>query len=288
MNQFTQNSYLYNGKEHLTDLNLNLYDYGARMYDPALGRFSRIDRFSEKYFGMSPYQYAANNPIINIDVNGDWIWIIHEEQNYKYDRGKLYSYDEKNNKYVEFNSENDRFLSGLLQGLNDLSSKTNHGKNLVGFFANEKNNAFIEMGVEGEGHREGFGDISIDPSLRGSNIPTEKGVKESPFWLDLGHELAHSRDFLVNGESVYDTWVNNPDSPGNPFRQSEKYATHIENNMRAQAGLPLRTHYASQGSGGYEPTRILNANGTSKFFNVTFHFRGVETKTNIPISYKKK
>ena len=159
-------------------------------------------------------------PIINIDVNGDWIWIIHEGQNYKYDGGKLYSYDKENSKYVEFESENDSFLSGLLQGLNDLSSKTDQGKGLVGFFANEKNNAFIEMGVKGEGHSEGFGNISIDPSLRGSNIPTEKGIKESSFWLDLGHELAHTQDFLINGESAYDAWVNNPDKPGNPFRQS--------------------------------------------------------------------
>jgi len=58
--------------------------------------------------------------------------------------------------------------------------------------------------------------------------------------------------------------------------------------MRTQAGLPLRTHYASQGRGGYEPTRIINANGSSQFYNVSFHFRGIEVKTNIPISYKKK
>lgn len=34
----------------------------------------RVDRFAEKYYGMAPYQYAANNPIVNIDVNGDSTW----------------------------------------------------------------------------------------------------------------------------------------------------------------------------------------------------------------------
>jgi len=48
-------------------------DYGARFYDPVLGRFHTQDRFSEKYLDFTPYQYAANNPILYIDVNGDSI-----------------------------------------------------------------------------------------------------------------------------------------------------------------------------------------------------------------------
>jgi RHS repeat-associated protein len=70
-----EQSYLYNGKELQTDLDLDWYDYGARMYDAAVGRFFTQDRFSEKYLDFSPYQYAANNPIIYIDVNGDSVWI---------------------------------------------------------------------------------------------------------------------------------------------------------------------------------------------------------------------
>ncbi len=56
------NFYLYNGKELQSDLGLDWYDYGARFYDPQLGRFHTQDRFAEKYFSMSPYQYGANNP----------------------------------------------------------------------------------------------------------------------------------------------------------------------------------------------------------------------------------
>lgn len=41
------------------------------MYDPSVGRFTTQDRFSEKYFDFSPYQYAANNPVLFVDVNGD-------------------------------------------------------------------------------------------------------------------------------------------------------------------------------------------------------------------------
>ena len=41
--------------------------------DPALGRFSTMDPHAEKYYSWSQYHYAANNPIIIIDPNGqDW------------------------------------------------------------------------------------------------------------------------------------------------------------------------------------------------------------------------
>ena len=43
------------------------------MYDVAIGRFMVNDRFSDKYYDLSPYQYGANNPIKYIDVNGDSI-----------------------------------------------------------------------------------------------------------------------------------------------------------------------------------------------------------------------
>jgi uncharacterized protein RhaS with RHS repeats len=47
------------------------YDYGARMYDPSLGRWHVQDRFAENFSEWSPYHYANNNPILNIDINGD-------------------------------------------------------------------------------------------------------------------------------------------------------------------------------------------------------------------------
>ncbi|WP_305982389.1 DUF6443 domain-containing protein [Roseivirga thermotolerans] len=70
------NNYLYNGKELQNET--GWYDYGARHYDPQLGRFFTQDRFAEKYFDFSPYQYAANNPILYIDVNGDSISVAEQ------------------------------------------------------------------------------------------------------------------------------------------------------------------------------------------------------------------
>ena len=62
--------YKYNGKEYDGKKGLNLYDYEARMYDAALGRFTTVDPSAENYFNTSLYAYCGNNPINRIDLDG--------------------------------------------------------------------------------------------------------------------------------------------------------------------------------------------------------------------------
>ena len=67
--------YKYNGKELDTMHGLNTYDYGARQYDPVLGRWDRMDPLCEKYYSVSPYVYCVNNPVRYIDPDGTSIWV---------------------------------------------------------------------------------------------------------------------------------------------------------------------------------------------------------------------
>ena len=72
--------YKYNGKELDTEKGLNWYDYGARQYDAALGRFTTVDPLAEKYYGVSPYAYCGNNPVRYIDPTGMFISPIYDKE----------------------------------------------------------------------------------------------------------------------------------------------------------------------------------------------------------------
>jgi RHS repeat-associated protein len=55
--------------------------FGARNYDPTTGRFFGVDAFAEKYYSLNSYQYAANSPILLIDVNGDSLVLTGDQEN---------------------------------------------------------------------------------------------------------------------------------------------------------------------------------------------------------------
>jgi RHS repeat-associated protein len=63
--------YGFNGKEMDKETSsTTTYDYGFRIYSPALGRFLSVDPLTKGYPMLTPYQFASNSPIAGIDLDG--------------------------------------------------------------------------------------------------------------------------------------------------------------------------------------------------------------------------
>lgn len=84
--------YKYNVKELDQMHGLNLYDYSARYYESAIGRFTSVDPHAENYYSWSPYAYCANNPMNRFDPDG--------KDHYYSQDGVYLGLDDKKTQYV--------------------------------------------------------------------------------------------------------------------------------------------------------------------------------------------
>ena len=69
-NSSVDNLYQYNGKEVNNDIGLGLMDYGARWYDPGVGKWTSVDPMASQFPSYSPFNFSLNNPIRLIDPDG--------------------------------------------------------------------------------------------------------------------------------------------------------------------------------------------------------------------------
>ena len=221
--------YKYNGKELDSKKGLNWYDYGARHYDAALGRFTTNDRFAEKYYSMSPYQYGANNPVNNIDVNGDTI-VVNPNPNGLIDNVRMFfGFDTKYQKDVKADlqqlKKDDKEIGEMIIELEKSKNvhsitRTERGKSNSSGFDREKAKKDIPQGSI----------INYDPDVK-TDI---NGNHRTPR-IGLSHELQHSSDV--------DKSIMSYENIGNGIPMREIRAINTENKIRKRTGDAKRTEY---------------------------------------------
>jgi uncharacterized protein RhaS with RHS repeats len=223
------------------------------MYMPEVGRFFTQDRFAEKYLDFSPYQYAANNPVLFIDVNGDSILINYKNDKIIYYNGEL-TYAGTNKQYqgkVGKNGELKGFVGKTARALDQIRTGGPVGKGLVDNLQNDSRYVQISQGTANitKGVK-----VAWDPSNTRSGLDTQGSVNR-PAFIGLAHELAHANDLLLDGTVDQSTWFTTTD--GQTRAKAEIYATHIENQIRAENGLNIREYYTQEP---YAPARITVGN----------------------------
>ncbi|RLD37270.1 MAG: hypothetical protein DRI74_07200 [Bacteroidetes bacterium] len=254
----------YNGKELQDDLiggnSLGLYDYGARFYDPQLARWYVIDNKAEKYNSITPYAYAANNPILFIDINGDSLWINYKKEKVLYENGDLYNKDGtaysgkgmkvKKNGTVKYKG----FLGKTYSALQEVDAGK-EGFGMLREIEGSTDNMYIENNTGGgNSYQPGTNTIMFDPSSKNGGLNT-RGQTNRPTFIGLGHEMAHGLDDLRGT-------LNLNRIPNQTFTYAEHFSTDMENKLRAEHSLPLRTHYGinAVGAGVYP---LIDASGNS-------------------------
>ncbi len=256
----TAQKFKYNGKELEEELGKNTYSYGWRDYDPAIGRFNKIDRYSEKYYGLSPYNYTANDPVSMVDIAGDSISVSFLDQDgnklskvplvvqrmfnreygikvgYNSDTEMLY-YDGE----IDTNNKVSKSAKDIIVGaLKETDSKKTKGFGSITFGYNLKNpNGGINSDVNGGGthaYRDAYIDLS---DFNGTGRQKGYDYKNVPVRaLNLGRVFEHEWiGHVLNKTGDRDGLRRFDINPGG--------AASVVNEFRREMGLPIRLNYGT-------------------------------------------
>lgn len=199
-------NYLYNGKELHKDFGFSMLNYGARFYDPSIGRFLSVDPLAGKRTWMNPYNYVQNNPVLRIDPNGLTDYLVSKS-------GEITKFGKDNDDKTDRILKTDKDGNIKRKGEGFLVKKSERGKPKVAV----KN---IHKGILKEGMN-----LRTNNSLfqvNGEGQPTLKEFDKfiSQFSDYVGLEIAGIRLGEANSDKVSSVKVNK-------YKRSERKKSYV-------------------------------------------------------------
>ena len=277
--------YRFTGKERQSMVNNSIYDSFAR-FQNTTGRFMSIDPKAESFYHISPYTYCAGDPVNLVDPDGKMIGVKVGTE--------VYFWRQLNNKWGFYNGDDvkysgsDKFIKKVEKAFRKIMRSKHAGQNLIKtlsecsdyIYINEYNAEHSNnLGIDARTYYCG-NEISWDID-NPEEVPTTAGYKATAY-INLAHELAHARYNIEKGKSP--VWFTIHDAYGNSKEvyTSEIYTTHIENMIRSELYLPLRTHYEILPEGSDLTSAIINPEtGRSLYFINEWDTNNTELPSNV-------
>ena len=248
----------------LETVSFNVYDFGARLYDPALGRWLSQDPLAEKYQAHSPYLFCAGNPMRFVDPEGKVIAVreflegnVMMEYHWQENDGEWGFYDSDNNLY----SGSDQYILSVTNALLQLMEGTT-GSNMVAEIAGNDETVLIENNQTKKAPTGYY--------VSSKRVAWSESESNSYPFISLGHELAHALDDL-RGTMNSEIWIPKVPTKGGIYQDIpyiELFSTHVENLIRKEHGYPLRSSYLEGDVHSYIVwSLIIDTAGSSLYFN---------------------
>ena len=139
-----------------------LFDYGARFYDPQIGRWHVVDPMSDMRPSWSPYNFVRNNPILRLDPNGMWDVTVHVYNNREqYGYGVAIVTDRNGNEVYRYNVR--------VEGTGGRDRTQTNADTPLGVYDIPDNNAWLTGGSR----------ASYGPNARLNMTPVSGEIEES-------------------------------------------------------------------------------------------------------------
>ena len=228
--------YKYNGKELDTKNGLNWYDYGARHYDPSIGRFTTMDPMAKDYYGISPYTYCLNEPIRLIDPDGKKVRIGTFWQRVAASLG-FENYVTKVTRQLEQNNMDSRRIQAAYAQLENSELEFKILPLSESPLGVKKGNHVIpDAPVDVRGKKQGA-TMYYDPNMG----KTVSGIEREPR-IGLAHETGHLEDFM-NGKVIPIHENDSKDMRDIKMELNERTSLEFENEIREILNYEERDKY---------------------------------------------